>query len=72
MYDISDCLTAPHFAPPAGAIVNNMPHGGTLIVMPPTLIDQWCACGNVPACSAAWLGVTHLPPLPGLASQTVD
>ncbi|KAL4447266.1 hypothetical protein ABPG77_007299 [Micractinium sp. CCAP 211/92] len=23
------------------SIENNMPHGGTLIVMPPTLIDQW-------------------------------
>jgi hypothetical protein len=26
-----------------------MPHGGTLIVMPPTLIDQWCApCAALP------------------------
>jgi hypothetical protein len=42
-----------------------MPHGGTLIVMPPTLIDQWCACGGAPA---AWLVVARLLPLPGLAS----
>ncbi len=27
-----------------------MPHGGTLIVMPPTLIDQWCV-----GCLAGWL-----------------
>ena len=25
----------------AASIRNNMPHGGTLIVMPATLVDQW-------------------------------
>lgn len=37
---------------PAASVENNMPHGGTLIVMPPTLIDQWCAAHG--CCSGAW------------------
>ncbi len=26
---------------PAASVVNNMPHGGTLVVVPPTLVGQW-------------------------------
>jgi hypothetical protein len=33
------CL--PPFFSPAASIVNNMPHGGTLIIMPASLVEQW-------------------------------
>lgn len=36
--------------PPAASVVNNAPHGGTLIAMPNSLIDQWWAPGARLAC----------------------
>jgi hypothetical protein len=39
----------------AASVVNNMPHGGTLIVMPPTLIDQWWAALVIPCGMSARL-----------------
>jgi hypothetical protein len=51
-------LMLPSFpaCPCAAAVINNMPHGGTLIVMPPTLIDQWCVAAAVVGERALWSG----------------
>jgi hypothetical protein len=43
-----------HLHTPAASVVNNMPHGGTLIIVPASLVEQWCGtCLHAAASSEA-------------------